>query len=197
MANSRIRAVYEELGGRLVSANKEFQLNAGVVSALVLSVLFPLAYEEKVVLRDLAEAESWGVQQLSDLASFTAMQLAITTSCLTVLLSSRLYTQIAFWMPTLEAQLWYIDESASLLRLLEAFKNVTLLAAILTLMLETMMTATWLNLAALIPPAGFVITYATIELTLSRRCAQRLTAELMHITQRPAKGLQGEARFSA
>ena len=56
------------------------------------------------MLAHLAEAplEAWGAKELSDLSSFVAMQLAVTTSMVTVLVSSRLYTQLAFWMPSLE-----------------------------------------------------------------------------------------------
>ena len=70
----------------------------------MLSVLYPLAYDENDALESLASKEVWGVEAYSDLASFVAMQCAVTTSMLTVLISSRVYTQLAFWMPTLEVR---------------------------------------------------------------------------------------------
>ena len=50
----------QESGQRLVEATKDAHLNAGVVAALVLSILFPLAYEEKEALSRLSELEVRG-----------------------------------------------------------------------------------------------------------------------------------------
>ena len=98
------QARYNELGARLVESTKNFHLNAGVVAALVLSVVFGLAYEEKDALSALADSglSIWGsgealgserwTKSVANLLSFLAMQLAVSTAFLTVLLSSRLYT---------------------------------------------------------------------------------------------------------
>ena len=97
------QARYNELGARLVESTKNFHLNAGVVAALVLSVVFGLAYEEKDALSALADSglSIWGsgealgserwTKSVANLLSFLAMQLAVSTAFLTVLLSSRLY----------------------------------------------------------------------------------------------------------
>jgi len=167
-----------EVGRRLVSSNKDFQLNAGLVGALVLSVLYPLAYEENDALANLVAKEHWATQEWSDLTSLLAMQTAITTSMLTVLVSSRLYTQLAFWMPTLEAQLWYIDASSSSLLFLEVSKNMMLFTAILVLVLETMTVATWLNVVALLPLSALIVPYVYVECRLGWRCADRLREDL-------------------
>ena len=96
------QARYNELGARLVESTKNFHLNAGVVAALVLSVVFGLAYEEKDALSALADSglSIWGsgealgserwTKSVANLLSFLAMQLAVSTAFLTVLLSSRL-----------------------------------------------------------------------------------------------------------
>jgi hypothetical protein len=52
-------AAFTAMADRLISATSSFHLNAGVVAALVLSVLFPLAYEEDDTIADLDATDSW------------------------------------------------------------------------------------------------------------------------------------------
>ena len=113
----------------------------------MLSVLFPLAYEEDDTIAALDEERSWLntaafaesescsaphvapqghesrvsprlLERRHDerstaraVASFVTNFLAVGSATLTVLLSSRLYTQLWFWMPDVEAQLWYVRRS--------------------------------------------------------------------------------------
>ena len=82
---------------------------------LILSIMFPLAYEENEALIHLQQRSSdggWDWRDWSELTSFLANQLAVCSAFMTVVLSSMMYTQISFWMPTLEAQLWYVVASA-------------------------------------------------------------------------------------
>jgi hypothetical protein len=162
----------------LVEATKDAQLNAGVVAALVLSILFPLAYEEKEALLRLSEAQSWSYASISDCTSFISMQLAVSAAFVTVLISSRLYTQVAFWMPSLESQLWYITESSSATSLLEWSKNLTLLATLVTLTLETAVSLTWLDALAYMPLGLTAVSWVGIEVTLTRKCHTHLTGLL-------------------
>ena len=187
---------YTQLGERLVESTKNFHLNAGVVAALVLSVVFGLAYEENDALTALAAPDTWGpfgsqafTTAMADLTSFLAMQLAVSTAFVTVLLSSRMYTQISFWMPNLDSQLWFIKESATATAFLEWAKNLTLFSTLLALSLETAVTTTWLNVMAFIPIIVLVASYAYVELTLSRKCYDRLGTDL-HKLAPAADGLR-------
>jgi len=172
---------YLAVGAQLVESTKNFHLNTGVVSALVLSVVFGLAYEEHETLASLAETTDWNQQAISDLTSFLAMQTAVSTSFVTVLLSSRLFTQITFWMPDLDAQLWYIDASANVTSWLESCKNFTLFATLLTLGLEGAVTTTWLNGLAFVPLVLCIVFYSMCESGLSRKSAQRLGTGLIRL----------------
>ena len=183
---------YKEVGAQLVESTKNFHLNAGVVAALVLSVVFPFAYEENETLTSLAEAltaEPWSYVRIADLTSFLGIQLAVSTSFLTVLISSRLYTQISFWMPNLDSQLWFINESAAATSYLEAAKNFTLFATLLSLSLETAVTATFFDALAYAPLCVLALSYVYFELTLSAKCRMRLGRDL----QRLDLGLGGES----
>ena len=58
---------------RLVDATKDELLNAGVVAALILSIMFPLAYEENEALIHLQQRSSdggWDWRDWSELTSF-------------------------------------------------------------------------------------------------------------------------------
>jgi hypothetical protein len=188
---------YAQLGERLVESTKNFHLNAGVVAALGLSVVFGLAYEENDSLKSVADPETWGpigsqawTTAIADLTSFLAMQLAVSMAFVTVLLSSRMYTQISFWMPNLDSQLWFINESAGATAFLEWAKNVTLFSTLLALGLETAVTTTWLNLLAFIPIVALVASYAFVESTLSRKCYDRLGADLHKLAASTGDGLR-------
>ena len=184
---------YKNIGEKIIENAKNFYLNAGVVSALVLSVVFGLAYEENETLEQLvaeAAAESssgydastnWDTARMADLTSFIGMQCAVATSFLTVLMSSRLYTQLAFWMPTIDAQLWFIHESAAIMHYLELSKNFTLVATLLALTLETAVTATWYDALACIPLAVIITSYIFMEWSLSSKCCERLGVELQRV----------------
>lgn len=161
----------------------------------MLSIVFPLAYEENETLENLvvsaqsADGTSYDPARLADLTSFLAVQLAVATSFLTVMLSSRLYTQLAFWMPTLDAQLWFVNESASSMHFLETAKNVTLFATLLTLSLETAVTATWYDGIAYVPLAILVVGFVCFERNLSSKCKERLGRELHQLVDTPNASL--------
>ena len=185
---------YQSAGAQLIEATKNYHLNNGVVAALVLSVVFGLAYEEKATLEGLAQLDSWTQSAVADVTSFVAMQLSVSTS--SVLISSRLYTQITFWMPDLDAQLWFINESATVTSYLESCKNFTLFATLLTLGLEGAVTTTWLNVLAFIPVITLVAAYVFVEQSLSRRSEARLGTDLRRVIEAMDRTNKGSSASS-
>ena len=171
---------YAEVGSQLVESNKNFHLNAGVVSALVLSVAFGLAYEENDVLLALSEKTTWDHGAFVDILSFIGLQVAVALSFVTMMASSRLYTQLAFWMPNLESQLWFINESARLTSQLETCKNATLFSTLLALSLETAVASIWwLDAVAFLPLLLAGAAFYLFESALSKRAVDHLGGELM------------------
>ena len=167
---------------RLVDATKDELLNAGVVAALILSIMFPLAYEENEALIHLQQRSSdggWDWRDWSELTSFLANQLAVCSAFMTVVLSSMMYTQISFWMPTLEAQLWYVVASAHGQALVGLAKQTTVYASLGTLALETAVTGTPIDAIAFAPivTVGGATLYAHV--TLSRACKTFLNEKLV------------------
>ena len=181
---------YGSVGRQLVESAKSFHLNTGVVSALVLSVVFGIAYEEDSVLEHLGTRDKWDHHAFVDLTSNLALQLAVALSFVTVMASSRLYTQLAFWMPNLELQLWFINESSVVTSSLETCKNVTLFMTLLALSLETAVTSTWLDVVAFLPLVIGALGFCLFEVRLSRMAVAQLGKEIV----RSVRGSAGSSR---
>ena len=178
---------YKAIGAALVESAKNFHLNAGVVAALVFSVIYSLAFEEKHSLKDLATAASWdNMWIVSELTSCVAMQLAVSSSIITVLVSSRLYTQLAFWMPDLDSQIWFINESAPITGYLETCKNVTLFVTLLALTLETAVTGSLLDIIAYLPLVLTGWVYFHMESFLADKCRNKLGRPLLKLGRSPS-----------
>ena len=88
------------------------------------------------------------------------------------------YTQLSFWMPNLDSQLWFINESSTATSFLETSKNLTLFSTLLALGLETAVTTTWLNALGFIPLVVLACSYYFVETSLSARCIDRLGSDL-------------------
>ena len=149
-------------------------LNAGVVAALILSIMFGLAYEENETLMTLYTAEAWGIQEISDLTSFLANMTAVCSAFVTVYLSSLMYTQISFWMPTLEAQLWYVSMSRKAAGWVSLSKDLTIYASLTTLALEVAVTGSLLDLLAYAPVFALGVVAITCQYTLVPACKDYL-----------------------
>ena len=122
---------------------------------------------------------------ISELTSCVAMQLAVSSSIITVLISSRLYTQLAFWMPDLDSQIWFINESAAIMGYLETCKNFTLFVTLLALTLETAVTSTFLDAIAYIPLVLTGLAYICMERQLADKCRNKLGGHVLKLG-RPA-----------
>ena len=117
-----------------------------------------MAYAEDTVLLDIHEIldsdkpwRTWEVEDVADVTSFLADFTCVTLSVLSVILSSVMYTQMSFWMPSLEAQLWYIGMSATTEDMIDVFKDLTVIFGLLTLGCQCAVTKSFLDLIAFIP----------------------------------------------
>lgn len=169
---------YNAVGRQIVEVSKAFLLNTGVVSALVLSVVFGLAYGEGEVLIAMSEKETFDYLSFIDVVSFVALQVAVALAFATMMASSRLYCVLGFWMPSLESQLWFINDSAALNDLMETAKNLTLFATLLALSLESAVTRTWLDAIAFLPLAIAAFAYVAFERYVARGAIEHVGGEL-------------------
>lgn len=192
---------FVEMGERIVDANQSFALNAGVVSALLLSVLYPVAFSSATQIRDVTwtapsiESDTalqppptngpalFTLQTLSFLLLHTAIALAFTL----LAVSARIYTQISFWMPNLESQLWYAQTVADTLAVLEAVKSACLLLSIASLFMYAVVHAAWVGMFTLLPLTVSVWFYARFEARFSRLCTEQLHKQTKELAERREK----------
>ena len=163
---------------RMVDSTRDELLNAGVVAALILSIMYGLAYDENETLLSLYSSEAWDWQEISDLTSFLANMTAVCSAFVTVYLSSMMYSQISFWMPTLEAQLWYVSMSRKAAAWVSLSKDLTIYASLTTLALEVAVTGGWLDLLAYAPVVALGIVAIVCQLTLVPQCKAFLAEQV-------------------
>jgi len=169
---------------RMVDSMRDELLNAGVVAALILSIMFGLAYEENEALlrlqADLQSGERWDYSDVSDLTSFVANMTAVCSAIVTVYLSSTMYTQLSFWMPTLEAQLWYVSMSTTAARCCTLSKDLTVYSSLVTLGLEIAVTGGPLDVLAFVPLGVLAAVAIAVNTTLKPACRNYLNDRLLH-----------------
>ena len=89
-----------------------------------------------------------------------------------------MYTQMSFWMPSVEAQLWYVAASATAGRWVDLVKGLTVYTSLITLALETAVTGHWVDLLACIPVAAVFGGMTLLRRTLSAECKRFLNEDL-------------------
>ena len=97
---------------RLVDSAIKGIVSSAVVAALIFSTIYDFAYEEGEALQRLVAAgpaSGWGIEEVADLTSCVADFVCILMASVAILLGSILYSQISYWMPSLEARLWYVN----------------------------------------------------------------------------------------
>lgn len=181
-ADGQLSAADVEEAQRLVEATKSELLNDGVIAALILSIMYPMAYEEKDALTSLHESQaSWGWGDWSGLLSLLANFASVSTAIITVFLTSIMYTQLSFWMPTLEARLWYVGMSHFATSITGLAKNMTIFASLLTLALETAVTKSAMDYIAFMPLLTLLLTAFAVTTSLNRKCKAYLASELIKV----------------
>lgn len=116
---------FSEQSGKAIETYLNALTNTGVVSALVLSAIFPLAYDEGV-------QHGAGVFRYFE---YIFIQCALAGSITTVFGSAGLYTHLSFYLPTSRLRVWYIEKinMLQIMPCLEGLKNCSLIAMILAL----------------------------------------------------------------
>ena len=126
---------FKEQGEAFVRAALNSYMNAGVVAALVLSTLVPIALEyvmhevaddlNQISLTRLKETplDGWTFNEVTAIGMFASMQMALSAAFVGLLLSARFYSQVSFWMPSLEAKVLLVTQMGMLPFIMELTKN--------------------------------------------------------------------------
>ena len=108
---------FNDESAKVIDSHLNSFANGGIISALIFSIIFPITYTLEV---------NEGDGALEHL-EFICMQLSVCGSLTAISTAAMMYTQLAFFIPTLKLKLWYIDKVRFFLPILEALKNTSLI----------------------------------------------------------------------
>lgn len=181
--NGKIAVESQDDAQRMVDSTKDELLNAGVVAALILSIMYGSAYAESAAMYELNEIVGpWTLRDYSVLTSMCANFVSVCAAFITVYVSSTMYTQISFWMPSLEAQLWYVGNSQTAASSVALSKNMTIYASLITLALEVAVTGTYLDVVGFAPIIALFFASLVTNCTLKPNCKNYLVYKLHVLT---------------
>lgn len=150
---------YEAACEKLVEATLNFNLNIGVVAALILSIFYPLA-STLVSDEDNQDNFSGNLIYILQVAGYICCQIVVTSAISQLFICGRMYTHIAFWMPNLRSKVWYISTRGQGITLALAIINqISLCAVGLTLLFGSLVSIGWLGFVSVLPASVSVIAW--------------------------------------
>jgi len=129
----------------------------GVVTALILSILFPIAIDGQIL--EVEDTDWFGTVSLSNqqtlaLVAYILYQVATACSVFVLVAVANMYTQLSFHMPTTSAKLYYIEHIRWALPLLVALKNCSLIFAGMAYVFDSVSTHGGFGLFSLLSAFG-------------------------------------------
>ena len=125
-----------------------------------------------------------------------ADMLCISAAVVALVLSLAMYSHLSLWMPSLEAQLWYVGASSPTWAWVDIARNVAVVCCLLSLAFECAVTGTVWDVLPFLPVAGVLLVVMLLRQTLSRDCKAYLDAEVSSRAWERAEG-EGGADLSA
>lgn len=130
-------------------------LNAGVVVALILSIIFSIPIDNPLVVNWDGSHEYTKEREFAlRLTAYCCVNVAICLGASTLVATSLMYSQLAFWMPNLMMQIWYMGKIRPLMPLVEVGKNCCVLFSGGYLLFQSLAEAAWLGVVASLPLLG-------------------------------------------
>lgn len=163
---------YKDQSKKLVDAVLSFTLNNGVVAALLLSIVYPMAFQFELDF----DWSAFDAQQTSRLLAFLTLLALVLFALILLVLTTRMYTMLSFWMPTLDCQLWFIRDSTNWI-LFMAFLPIWMLwTAPLALVFNTVGNFGWIGLTSIVPFVLLLVVFYLFEHHM-QKCTIRLHKE--------------------
>jgi hypothetical protein len=137
-------ATFHEQSQIMIDAHLNALTNSGVVSALILSVIFPIAYAEKV------DGNASGYKYVE----YISLQCALATAITTVFCAAGVHTHLSFYLPNNRLRVWYINElnQRHIMPCIEILKNISLVLLGVSLLYgQLQQTVFPLNLVCVVP----------------------------------------------
>ena len=131
---------FDGIGQEVVGNVLGFLTNAGVVAALLLSIVYPLMIQFPPA-KDGSATFNPDVLRAFEIGFFVSTYAANALCAMTLYLSARMYMHLGFWMPNTEEQIWYIQYCGSTFAILAAFQFIAIaffgVAAIFSALVST------------------------------------------------------------
>ena len=166
---------FEEIGNALVASYLNYFTSDGVVTALILSILWPLSMEEipdvgfEPTNGTAATAGSAMSTEVSlQVASYVTIQVAVTCAIFTLSYLAGFYLMLTFWMPTLKTQLWLIAKIQPFVPILVTAKTISLLSGVLSMFLSGLAKGGWVGYFGLLPLLGALVPFLHLYVHLPR-----------------------------
>lgn len=109
------RAAYIEIGNQLVDRTLQMCLNAGVVSALVLSIFFPYAFDNLEPSEASIDFFSASTREVLMIIYEVLITMTIASNICLIFASVFIITILMSWLPQFEAQQWWLANHFDLL----------------------------------------------------------------------------------
>lgn len=121
--------------------------NSLIVTVLVLSIIYPIAYHIDLPSDPL----------LGQYVEYIVMQIAVFCCVVSLYMSSLMYLQLAFFLPTANLKTWYIEEVQHLRPTIEASKNIALFCSFLGLFIRQLwFSKNYINVFGSLPFLGLI-----------------------------------------
>ena len=154
---------YLEHGQRVVDAIQNFATNNGVIAALFLSMVFPMALDYEVDMQMDLRTANFVLLGWSSMLAFLILGIA-----------ARVYTHVSFWMPNIESKVWYSQKVSKYLMHLETCKSLLAVFGLTTLVIHAFVNSTIIGIAMAVPGVVIVLCYLYFEVQSSTLCMQQL-----------------------
>ena len=186
---------YIQQGEHLVGSFQDFTVNTGVVSALILSIIYPLTLEANMEnfdeyyygtgdgpLTDLEVVRVW-----MDVVIFVFWAVASVLSFALLIQSARLHTQISFWMPNLESKVWYAQKTSRSVMHLESMKRAVIFLTMAALILSAFKRAWFIGVVVAIPVALLLCWILSFEVWSNGQCSMQLEEQTRMVLSKSRK----------
>lgn len=159
--------LFQEECKHLVDNALNQYLNNGVVAALILSIVVPLASQPSELGDECIDKLGENACHIFQVFSFVAIQITFTLSLVLLYLSTVAYKQLSFWMPDLPSQLWFITNAKMTFAVSSVGSMMLMLVLPVYVFFSALSYSTWAGGCTAIPMGAFLI-FFLVEETLAR-----------------------------
>ena len=162
------RAFFEETANKLVESTLNFNINTGVVAALILSMVFPFAMSAP------ESDQQWesSVQVALLMLYLIFMQLSLACSLSLIYISSRMYVHIVYWMPNVYSQIWYVRQQRQMILFISLLQLCQIFFVAFAVIFGAVYVYALKGLLALFPVVACGSIWACWEIPTASACAK-------------------------